>query len=178
MNKQQIKRLESWVNRYTKCDPSLLYVEKYGGRLYMTDGIIAFNTPIDALATHNTRERTIHPFFEMVPDGVIVRIRTSQLLEVLKTCKPKKGEKALPVRLHRSLVNPEYLSCVLRILGNNVEMLLPESWKAPLLFAGEEIGALLMSVRVSEDSDSIPSIDCEQLTQVPEGWVLDNPWKQ
>lgn len=177
MNKQQIKRLESWVNKATKKGIPLS-VEKYDGRLYMTDGIIAFNTPIDGLATHNTRERTIHPFFEMVPDGVIVRIRTSQLLEVLKTCKPKKGEKALPVRLHRSLVNPEYLSCVLRILGNNVEMLLPESWKAPLLFAGEEIGALLMSVRVSEDSDSIPSIDCEQLTQVPEGWVLDNPWKQ
>lgn len=35
-----------------------------------------------------------------------------------------------------------------------------------------------MPVRVSEDSDSIPSIDCEQLAQVPEGWVLDNPWKQ
>lgn len=174
MNKQQIKRLESWVNRYTKCDPSLLYVEKYNGRLYMTDGIIAFNTPIDALATHNVREGTIHPFFEEASDGVIVRIRTSQLLEFLKTSKPKKS---LPVRLHHSLVNPEYLSCILRILGNNVEILLPESWRAPLLLVGEEMSALLMPVRVSEDSDNIPSIDYEQLAQVPEGWVLDNPWK-
>ena len=177
MNKQQIKRLESWINKATKGGRSL-WVEKYSGRLYMTDGVIAFNTPIDGLATLNIREMGIHPFFEEVPDGVIVRIRTSQLLEVLKTCKPKKGEKALPVRLHRSLVNPEYLSCVLRILGNNVEMLLPESWKAPLLFAGAEMGALLMPVRVSKDIDSIPSIDYEQLAQVPEGWVLNNPWKQ
>ena len=173
MNKQQIKRLESWVNRYTKCDPSLLYVEKYSGRLYMTDGIIAFNTPIDGLATHNVREITIHPFFEEVPDGVIVRVKTPQLLDTLKAYKPKKG---LPVRLHHSLVNPEYLSCVLRILGNNVEMLFPESWKEPLLFAGEELGALLMPIRVSEDSDRIPQIDYEQLAQVPEGWLVKPPW--
>lgn len=178
MNKQQIKRLESWVNRYTKCDPSLLYVEKYGGRLYMTNGIIAFNTPIDGLATHNTRECKIHPFFENVSDGVIIRTRTSQLLEILKACKPKKGAKALPVRLHHSLINPEYLSCILRILGNNVEMLFPESWRDPLLLVGEEMGALLMPERVSEDSDNIPSIDYEQLSQVPEGWVFNNPWKQ
>lgn len=177
MNKQQIKRLESWVNKATKKGIPLS-VEKYDGRLYMTDGIIAFNTPIDGLATHNVREMTIHPFFEEVPDGVNVRIRTSQLLEVLKVCKPKKGEKALPVRLHHSLVNPEYLSCVLRILGNSVEMVLPESWKSPLLFAGEELGALLMPIRVSEDSDNIPTIDHEPMAQVPEGWVLDNPWKQ
>ena len=177
MNKQQIKRLESWINKATKGGCSL-WVEKYSGRLYMTDGVIAFNTPIDDLATHNVREMTIHPFFEEVPDGANIRIRTSQLLEALKTCKPKKGEEALPVRLHHSLVNPEYLSCVLRILGNSVEMVLPESWKSPLLFAGEELGALLMPIRVSEDSDNIPTIDHEPMAQVPEGWVLDNPWKQ
>lgn len=155
-----------------------MWVEKYSSRLYMTDGVIAFNTPIDGLAILNIREMGIHPFFEEVPDGEIVRIRTSQLLEVLKTCKPKKDEKALPVRLHHSLVNPEYLSCILRILGNNVEMLFPESWRDPLLLVGEEMGALLMPVRVSEDSDNIPSIDYEQLSQVPEGWVFNNPWKQ
>ena len=177
MNKQQIKRLESWINKATKGGRSL-WVEKYSSRLYMTDGVIAFNTPIDGLATLNIREMGIHPFFEEVPDGEIVRIRTSQLLEVLKTCKPKKDEKALLVRLHRSFVNPEYLSCILRILGNNVEMLLPESWRDPLLLVGEEMGALLMPVRVSEDSDNIPSIDYEQLSQVPEGWVFNNPWKQ
>lgn len=182
MNKQQIKRLESWVNKNTQPGIMLgkpitkIRKEEFEGRFYVTDGIVAFNLPANTLSVSFAKNMGIHSHFT-IQDGLIIRVQSSAVLKWMEEQKEKHGGKSVPMRIHNTFVNPTLLAFILRVTGNDVEIGLPETWEKPLLFAGKEIGALLMPLARTrvEESDWI---DLTQFNQAPKGWVLNNPWKQ